>query len=87
MYTIDGLTLQTMAMVPVVDMLNHKRPPQTEWHFDTAAQAFLLTTSRTVRAHEELFDSYGAKCNSRYLLNYGFTSSNNRGDVLRIFSL
>jgi len=73
---IDGV--ETMAMVPLVDMLNHKRPPQTEWYFDNNTQSFLLASTQLIAAHDELFDSYGAKCNSRYLLNYGFTSPDNR---------
>ena len=68
-----------MTMVPLVDMLNHRRPPQTEWRFDQATQSFQLTTTEAIAAGDELFDSYGAKCNSRYLLNYGFTTENNRG--------
>lgn len=72
-----------MTMVPLVDMLNHRRPPQTEWHFDQAAQAFVLSTTEEVARDEQLFDSYGAKCNSRYLLNYGFTVEDNRGILWR----
>ena len=68
-----------MAMVPLLDMLNHRRPPQTEWRYDQAARVFLLTARQAVSAGEQLFDSYGAKCNSRFLLNYGFTSAHNRG--------
>lgn len=75
--------LQTMAMVPLVDMLNHKRPPQTKWCYDQNTQSFLLTSTQPIAAHEELFDSYGAKCNSRFLLNYGFTIMNNRGQLPR----
>ena len=68
-------------MVPVVDMLNHKRPPITEWKFDDETDSFVLTASVDISRNDQLFDSYGAKCNSRYLLNYGFTCEDNKGNV------
>lgn len=30
-----------------------------------------------IKSGEEIHDSYGSKCNSRFLLNYGFTQPNN----------
>jgi protein-histidine N-methyltransferase len=34
----------TSALVPQADMLNHRRPPQAEWKFDLARDAFTITT-------------------------------------------
>ena len=60
-------------------MMNHRRPRDTAWTYDDTQQAFIVTTLRPISAGEEVYDSYGKKCNSRYLLNYGFTVENNKG--------
>lgn len=72
---IDGS--RTSAMVPHADMLNHYRPRETKWTFDDERQAFTITTLQTIQARSEIFDSYGQKCNHRFLLNYGFAVEQN----------
>ena len=37
-----------------------------------------------VKKGQEVFDSYGIKCNSRFLLNYGFTVENNEDNEYKI---
>lgn len=73
---IDGH--RTSALVPHADMLNHYRPRETKWTFDEDRQAFTITTLQYVQAGAEVFDSYGQKCNHRFLLNYGFAVEDNR---------
>jgi protein-histidine N-methyltransferase len=73
---IDGH--RTSAMVPHADMLNHYRPRETKWTFDCARQAFTITSLQGIREGAEVLDSYGQKCNHRFLLNYGFAVDNNR---------
>jgi histone-lysine N-methyltransferase SETD3 len=73
---IDGH--RTSAMVPHADMLNHYRPRATKWTFDETTQAFTITTLQGIHAGEEVLDSYGQKCNHRFLLNYGFAIEDNR---------
>lgn len=70
---------ETDALVPFSDMMNHRRPRDTVWTYDDEQQAFTVTTLRSILPGEEVYDSYGKKCNSRYLLNYGFTVENNTG--------
>ncbi len=60
-------------------MMNHRRPRDTIWTYDNTQKAFTVTTLKNINAGEEVYDSYGKKCNSRYLLNYGFTVKNNTG--------
>jgi hypothetical protein len=72
---IDGA--RTSAMVPHADMLNHYRPRETKWTFDDERQAFTITTLQTIQSGSEIFDSYGQKCNHRFLLNYGFAVEHN----------
>ena len=65
-------------------MLNHKRPRQTHWNFDDASNSFVIRGVSNVKKGQEVFDSYGIKCNSRFLLNYGFTVENNEDNEFKI---
>mmetsp|Transcript_6148 Transcript_6148/g.9340 ORF Transcript_6148/g.9340 Transcript_6148/m.9340 type:complete len:572 (-) Transcript_6148:53-1768(-) len=69
---------RTSALVPHADMLNHCRPRETKWTFDDERQAFTITTLQTIPDGSQVYDSYGQKCNHRFLLNYGFAVENNR---------
>ena len=73
---IDGH--RTSALVPHADMLNHYRPRETKWTFDEERQAFTITSLQHIAAGSEVLDSYGQKCNHRFLLNYGFAVEDNR---------
>jgi len=73
---IDGH--RTSALVPHADMLNHYRPRETKWTFDDERQAFTITTLQTIPSGAQVYDSYGQKCNHRFLLNYGFAVEDNR---------
>ncbi len=69
--------VKTDALVPLADMLNHKQPRQTEWEFRDTVDAFIIESKEHITRGEQVFDSYGRKCNSRFLLNYGFIVENN----------
>eukprot|EP00560_Eucampia_antarctica_P000642 CAMPEP_0197835956 /NCGR_PEP_ID=MMETSP1437-20131217/27483_1 /TAXON_ID=49252 ORGANISM="Eucampia antarctica, Strain CCMP1452" /NCGR_SAMPLE_ID=MMETSP1437 /ASSEMBLY_ACC=CAM_ASM_001096 /LENGTH=671 /DNA_ID=CAMNT_0043441771 /DNA_START=90 /DNA_END=2105 /DNA_ORIENTATION=- len=73
---IDGH--RTSALVPHADMLNHYRPRETKWTFDDERQSFTITTLQTIPSGAQVYDSYGQKCNHRFLLNYGFAVEDNR---------
>ena len=75
---VDGV--RTDALVPLADMLNHQRPRQTRWLFDSTRRAFRIIALQPIAAGQQIFDSYGKKCNSRFLLNYGFTVDHNSDD-------
>lgn len=75
---------KTDALVPYADMLNHKKPRQTNWNYEDIHQAFIVQALENIPAGCEVFDSYGKKCNSRFLLNYGFTIENNDTNEIRI---
>lgn len=70
--------IKTDALVPYADMLNHYRPRETKWTFDNDKGAFTITSLAQLRAGQQVYDSYGKKCNSRFLINYGFAVENNR---------
>ncbi|KAL7512687.1 hypothetical protein ACHAXN_009735 [Cyclotella atomus] len=68
---------RTSALVPHADMLNHHRPRETKWTFCEESQCFTITTLKEIGAGEQVYDSYGQKCNHRFLLNYGFCVESN----------
>lgn len=69
--------VRTSMMVPHADMLNHFRPRETKWAFDNSKQAFTVTSLQHLPTGKQVYDSYGSKCNHRFLLNYGFSIENN----------
>ena len=53
-------------------MLNHHNEKQTTWEYYDSKNGFVISALREIRKGEQIFDSYGNKWNSRFLLNYGF---------------
>lgn len=74
--TVNGVKRTTM--VPFSDMLNHYRPRETSWTFDDSQQAFTMTSLAPIKVGQQVMDSYGKKCNSKFLLHYGFAIETNR---------
>mgnify|MGYP001950663326 CR=1 FL=1 len=60
-----------------LDMLNHKRPKQTSWLYSDELGGFVIESLEDIPRGEQVYDSYGRKCNSRFFLNYGFINMNN----------
>lgn len=58
-------------------MLNHKRPRQTTWTYTDDREGFIIEAMEDIKRDEQVYDSYGKKDNSRFLLNYGFINLNN----------
>lgn len=72
--------VKTDGFVPLADMLNHRRPRQTSWTYDQAKDGFIIEALEDIQRGEEVLDSYGRKCNYRFLLNYGFINRDNDAD-------
>ena len=68
---------KTDVLVPYADLLNHKRPRQTQWYYDDKINSFVIQATEDILLGNEIFDSYGKKTNGRFLLNYGFAVENN----------
>lgn len=66
------------SIVPFADMLNHFRPRETSWTFDSQRGHFTITTLTRLNSGQQVMDSYGRKDNSRFLLHYGFAVEVNR---------
>jgi len=76
-----GLTIhgvRTAALVPYADMLNHYRPRETKWQYDDYRDGFTIVSLQQITFGLQVYDSYGQKCNHRFLLNYGFSVENNK---------
>ena len=71
---------KTDCFAPFADMLNHKRPRHTQWFYSDEHKSFVIQALQEIEPGEQIYDSYGRKCNSRFLLNYGFTVSENEGN-------
>jgi len=76
--------LQTDGLVPMADMLNHRRPRETSWTYDNKRQSFTITSLKGLVRGEPIYDSYGPKCNSRFLVNYGFALEYNEENMCQI---
>jgi len=73
-----------LAIVPLIDMLNHTRSSADSCHvrFDPSAQAFELVASVPITEGAELKICYGAKGNEELLACYGFALGENGADRL-----
>jgi len=69
--------VKTDGLVPYADMLNHKLPRDTAWAYQDQLKGFTINTCRPIKMGEEVFDSYGRKCNHRFFVNYGFALTEN----------
>lgn len=71
---------KTDILAPYADLLNHKRPNQTHWYYDEMTKAFAILAMTDIPQGVELYDSYGIKGNSRFLMHYGFTLEKNEAN-------
>jgi len=76
--TVDGT--DTLALIPFADMLNFEPGCHSRWEYDDAAAAFTIRTLRALAPGDELYGNYGAKANSRLLVQYGFVLHDNPFD-------
>jgi hypothetical protein len=52
---------KTDGLVPMADMLNHKRPRETSWQYSDAKGAFTITALQSLSQGAQIYDSYGRK--------------------------
>ncbi len=69
------------VLLPGVDSLNHARAHPVSWVV-TDAENISLVIHTSASAGEELFNNYGAKPNSEFILGYGFSLPNNPDDTI-----
>ena len=71
-------------IAPYADLFNHCRPRTTHWAYEDDQNSFIVSSIENLNCGVEVFDSYGRKCNARFLLNYGFTIENNEDDEVKV---
>jgi len=71
-------------LLTFLDMLNHRRPQQTSWEYSDTRKGFIIESKENIERSEQVYDSYGKKCNSRFFLNYGFIVENNDANEVPI---
>jgi len=85
--------VKTEVMVPMADMLNHSDKCGTFWYFDQEKQSFEMCarkgflvrkgarsrpgSSAAAPGPTPVFDTYGKKCNAKFLQSYGFAMRDN----------
>ncbi|KAJ2771586.1 hypothetical protein IWQ57_002146 [Coemansia nantahalensis] len=74
----------TIALAPVLDMLNHSHHAKIATRFDSARGQFVIQTLRGYRKGEEVFISYGPHDNAFLLAEYGFVSAGNPHQALEL---
>merc|ERR1719285_1413322 len=67
----------TEVLVPMADMLNHKRLKDTRWTYIPSRIGFVIKALHVIDKGCEVFNSYGRKCNSQYFMDYGFVPEEN----------
>ncbi len=70
--------------IPFIDMLNHRRPKQTSWFYSDEKKGFIIESLEDLNRGEQVCDSYGRKCNSRFFLNYGFINLDNDANEVAV---
>ena len=79
------------VLVPLVDALNHARAVPVSWAIsmqdgaksgDEKGSALSLVLHGGAEEDSELYNNYGAKPNSEFLLGYGFTLPSNPDDTM-----
>eukprot|EP00826_Nyctotherus_ovalis_P039605 TRINITY_DN381_c0_g1_i1.p1 TRINITY_DN381_c0_g1~~TRINITY_DN381_c0_g1_i1.p1 ORF type:complete len:477 (+),score=178.23 TRINITY_DN381_c0_g1_i1:513-1943(+) len=79
---VDGK--KTDSLVPLADMLNHRCPQQTSWEYKEDVKGFVIDVKEAIPRGDEIYDSYGRKCNSRFFMNYGFILEGNQDNEVPV---
>jgi hypothetical protein len=67
----------SIALVPLLDFLNHQPNERIHAAFDTALDAFVIQAQHDYPPHAQVFLNYGPHDNQFLLVEYGFTVPNN----------
>ena len=61
-------------------MFNTETPKNALWYYDDSKNGFIVEAYTDIKKNEQVFDSYGKKCNYRFFLNYAFINLNKDGE-------
>uniref|UniRef100_A0A7E4UNC1 SET domain-containing protein n=1 Tax=Panagrellus redivivus TaxID=6233 RepID=A0A7E4UNC1_PANRE len=70
--TKSGQNIDDLALIPLMDMLNHDNEPQCQPGFDRRAEAYRVRAEKFVSDGAQLYVAYGSHDNAKLWINYGF---------------
>ncbi len=73
------------TLVPMADLLDHAVACEASWSHDEARGGVVMHATTDIAPGTEVHDSYGAKCNSRFLVSYGFCLPDNPDNHAALF--
>ena len=83
--TTTKMLFGAIALVPVVDMLDHDASHSAAWHLGPhGADPFHMVTRTGRLRGEQLFNHYGRKSNEEFILGYGFAIADNPFDFVHV---
>lgn len=65
----------------MVDMMNHNTEHEVTWGYDDKRQGFVASAIKDIKRGQQIYDTYGAKPNTAFLLNYGFLLEQNDENI------
>ncbi|KAJ1981982.1 hypothetical protein H4R33_005122 [Dimargaris cristalligena] len=76
--------VDTMAMAPMLDFLNHSNSTQVTTGFEPTLDAFVIRADHDIPKGQQAFINYGPHDNAAMLLEYGFTLPQNVYDSVAL---
>jgi hypothetical protein len=86
---LGGATAQasTKAMVPMLDMFNHRSSARPRFGYDARTDTFSVSAECSYTKGEQVFITYGDKDNDDLLTLYGFVEEDNPNDIYQLSDL
>jgi nitric oxide reductase large subunit len=79
---VNGNVVNTTNLIPIVDMINHKNPPNATQIL--TKDGYKVIASHDIKRHEPIYLSYGPQVNNyTALLNFGFVSQEPMAHVFK----
>ncbi|VDK51547.1 unnamed protein product [Anisakis simplex] len=74
---VDNCNGDTLAVIPLVDMLNHANDYQAMALWDNVTKCYKVIGTRTISDGDQIFVCYGGHSNEFLWIEYGFRMNNN----------
>lgn len=82
LYTYKGK--ESSALAPFADMINHSRPPNARYYFDSKKRVLEITARKNLEKNEEIFITYGNERNDSLFSYYGFFIEKNASILISV---